>query len=99
MTRQWRARLSTAGMGRAIRSDSSAWRVLDLLPSHLVLTAELVARELQQTPKAANSALRRLVEAGVLVEHGALQPRGKGRPARLYVSRELLALTGSNPLR
>lgn len=98
LRQEWRARLA-ARPGRAVRSDSSAWRILDLLPRHLALTTGLVAAELQQTPKAANSALRQLVQAGILIEHGAQESAGRGRPSRLYVSGDLLALTGSNPLR
>lgn len=92
---QWAGRLA----GCRIRSDSSAWRVLDLLPAHLVLTAQVVAREIGVPVKTAHVALRQLADAGVLTVHGVTQPSGRGRPARLYVSAELLGLVGSNPLR
>ncbi|MFN0028883.1 MAG: hypothetical protein ACKV2O_17110 [Acidimicrobiales bacterium] len=49
--------------------------------------------------KSATAALNDLVAAGVLVEHGTVQPNGRGRPSRLYTSAELLGLTASNPLR
>jgi hypothetical protein len=84
---------------RRLRSNAAAWRVLDLLPRHLVLTGPTVASELAIPLKSANAALRDLVDAGVLVEHGTVQPSGRGRPSRLYTSAELLGLTGSNPLR
>jgi len=73
--------------------------VLDLLPRHPVLTGPIVARELDVPLKSVTAALVELVSAGVLVEHGNVQPSGRGRPSRLYTSVELLRLTGSNPLR
>ena len=82
-----------------MRSDAAAWRVLDLLPPHLVLTGPIVASALDIPLKSANAALGELVGAGVLVEHGTVRGSGRGRPSRLYTSAELLGLTGSNPLR
>jgi predicted ArsR family transcriptional regulator len=64
-----------------------------------VLTGPVVASELAIPLKSANAALRDLVAAGVLVEHGTVQPTGRGRPSRLYTSPELLGLGGSSPLR
>ncbi len=96
----WEVRLVAPRAGtRRLRSNAAAWRVLDLLPRHLVLTGPLVAKELGIPLKSANAALRDLVVAGVLAEHGTVQPSGRGRPSRLYTSAELLGLTGSNPLR
>jgi Fic family protein len=100
LQREWRERLAGPRVeARRVRSDAAAWRVLDLLPRHLVLTGPLVASELAIPLKSANAALAELVGAGVLVEHGTVQPSGRGRPSRLYTSTELLGLTGSNPLR
>ena len=73
--------------------------MLALVPRHLVLTGPVVAAELGIPLKSASAALRDLVDAGVVVEHGTVPPAGRGRPSRLYVSEELLGLTGSNPLR
>jgi len=96
----WRERLAAPRPGaRRLRSNAAAWRALDLLPRNLVLTGPIVAAELAIPLKSANAALRDLVDAGVLVEHGTVQPTGRGRPSRLYTSPELLGLTGSNPLR
>lgn len=89
----WRAALT------GTRSDAIAWQVLELLPRRLVLTSPVVVAELGVTPKAAVAALDLLSELGVLQEHGTVTPTGPGRPAGLYVSVELLALAGSNPLR
>jgi Fic family protein len=100
LQREWRERLGgPRAASRRVRSDAAAWRVLDLLPRHLVLTGPIVASELAIPLKSANAALGELVGAGVLVEHGTVQGRGRGRPSRLYTSAELLGLTGSNPLR
>lgn len=97
---EWRDRLAgPRPAARRLRSNAAAWRVLDLLPRHLVLTGPIVASELAIPLKSANAALRDLVGASVLVEHGTVQPSGRGRPSRLYTSAELLGLTGSNPLR
>ena len=100
LQREWRARLAAPRRGgRRVRSDAAAWRALELLPRHLVLTGPMVARELGIPLKSASAALRDLVDAGVLAEHGTISPTGQGRPSRLYVSVELLGLTGSSPLR
>lgn len=96
----WLDRLAAPREGtRRLRSNAAAWRVLELLPRHLVLTGTVVATELAIPLKSAGAALRVLVDADVLVEHGTVQPTGPGRPSRLYTSPELLGLTGSNPLR
>jgi Fic family protein len=94
---RWRARLAERA-GRALRSDAAAWRVLDLLPRHLVLTSDVVASELGVTNKAANAALRQVADSAVLLEYGTVS-KGRGQPAKLYVSRELLGLAGASPLR
>ncbi len=100
LRRAWEQRLAAPRPGvRRLRSNAAAWRALDLLPRRLVLTGSIVAAELAIPSKSANAALRDLVGADVLVEHGTVHPKGRGRPSRLYVSPELLGLTGSNPLR
>jgi Fic family protein len=99
LRRTWADRLGARRDGmRRLRSNAAAWRVLDLLPQHLVLTAPAVASDLAIPMKSATAALGDLVRAGILAEHGTVQS-GRGRPSRLYVSPELLGLTGSNPLR
>jgi len=100
LQRAWRERLGAPREGvKRLRKNAAAWRVLELLPRHLALTGTVVASELVIPLKSANAALRDLVDAGVLVEHGTVQPTGRGRPSRLYTSPELLGLTGSSPLR
>jgi Fic family protein len=100
LQREWRQRLSAPRSGsKRVRSDAAAWRALDLLPRHLVLTGPIVAKEIGVPLKSAAAALRDLVDAGIVVEHGTVLGSGRGRPSRLYTSAELLGLTGSNPLR
>ncbi len=96
----WEEQLAAPRQGaRRLRSNAAAWRALELLPRHLVLTAPVVAAELGIPLKSASAALHDLVAAGVLVEHGTVPPVGPGRPRRLFTSPELLGLAGSSPLR
>jgi predicted ArsR family transcriptional regulator len=90
----WRERLRAVGL----RSDATAWDVLELLPRHLVLTAAEVVDALGVTPKGARAALSALADADVLTAYGTVSPSGHGRPAALYVSVELLGLAGATPL-
>ena len=100
LRREWRERLRTPQEGaRRLRSNAAAWRAVELVPRHLVLTAPLVADELAVPLKTATAALRDLVAADVLTEYGTVPGSGRGRPPVLYVSTELLGLIGSNPLR
>jgi len=94
---RWRQRL--ASPDTPLRSDATAWVAVDLLPRHLVLTSPIVAAELGISNKVAIDALEDLVSAGVLLDYGRVAPLRRGQPPRLFVSRELLALAGSSPLR
>ncbi|HEX3333584.1 MAG TPA: Fic family protein, partial [Acidimicrobiales bacterium] len=87
------------GDSRAVRSDAAVFDALGLMPRHLVFTTPILERELGISRKSAGATLRRLVEAGILTEYGTVPPAGAGQPAALYVSRDLLGLAGSNPLR
>ena len=95
---QWSKELRPGG-ARSLRSDAAVFDVLDLMPRHLVFTTPILERELGISRKSAGATLRRLVEAGILTEYGTVPPAGAGHPAVLYVSRDLLGLAGSNPLR
>ncbi|MGH9134540.1 MAG: hypothetical protein ACRDZZ_11420 [Ilumatobacteraceae bacterium] len=99
LQRTWREQLAAPRAGsKRLRRNASAWRVVELLPRHVVLTGPTVASELTIPLKSAHAALRDLADAGVLVEHGTLHSSRRGRPRRLYTSPELLGLTGSNPV-
>jgi Fic family protein len=95
----WRARLAELRNVRALRADSAAWRALELLPRHLVLSAPVVADALGLSRKGAGGALRALTGAGILTPYTNPAGAGRGRPPHLYVSEELLGLAGSSPLR
>ena len=64
-----------------------------------MLTAGIVAASLGITSKAAASALVTLADAGILTLGGQLPAAGRGRPAPVWVSEELLALAGASPWR
>lgn len=91
----WQERLR----GTGLRADAAAWQVLQLLPRRLALTSSDVVAALGTTPKGARAALSALVDAGVLTRYGTVSQSGRGRPADLYVSVELLGLAGATPLR
>jgi Fic family protein len=94
---EWRDRLDVNR--RKPRSDAAIYAALELLPRHLVLTSQILANELGISRKAALATLHRLVEAEILDEWGTLSLETSGQPALLFVSRDLLGLAGSSPLR
>ncbi len=51
------------------RSDSTAWKILDLLPAHPVVDAETVAQKTGIHPNNVRRAMAPLVDAGVVVGH------------------------------
>jgi len=94
---QWLDRLTATE--RKPRSDAAVFAALDLLPRHLVLTSQLLADELSISRKASWATLHRLVQVGILTEQGTVSRQTSGQPASLFVSRDLLGLAGSSPLR
>jgi Fic family protein len=94
---EWRNRL--AATERKPRSDAAMYGTLDLLPRHLVLTSRILADELEISRKASLATLHRLVNVGILAEQGTISRETSGQPASLFVSRDLLGLAGSSPLR
>jgi Fic family protein len=95
--RDWIDRLSAGE--RKPRSDSAIYKVMEMLPRHLVLTTPILVKELGISFRAAGSALRFLADARILTAYGRVEPTTSGQPPALYISRELLGLAGSNPLR
>jgi hypothetical protein len=63
------------------------------------LTSRILADELEISRKASLATLHRLVQVGILTEYGTVSQEGPGQPASLFVSRDLLGLAGSSPLR
>jgi Fic family protein len=98
LRRRWVELLERSG-ARKVRSDAAIFDVVDLMPRHLVFTTPILERELGISRRVAGASLRRLAEVNVLTEYGTVAPTGVGQPAALYVSRDLLGLAGSNPLR
>ncbi|HZU80345.1 MAG TPA: hypothetical protein VE991_10560, partial [Acidimicrobiales bacterium] len=94
----WRHTLESTG-DRTIRSDAAVFAALELMPRHVVLTSNTLVSELGLSRKAALATLRRLTDLGILTAYGTARTGTSGQPASLYVSRELLGLAGSRPLR
>ncbi len=92
----WDEKLSAHRKIRGLRSDAGAWRVLQLLPRHLVLSPPIVANALSLSRPAAGAALRTLADAGVLAPYRPAATSRRGKPPALYVSEELLGLAGSS---
>ena len=97
LKQKWRERLGSTE--HKPRSDAAVFAALDLLPRHLVLTAGTLAKELGISRKAALATLHRLSRTGILTEQGTVKRETAGQPALLFVSRDLLGLAGSTPLR
>lgn len=90
---RWRARLLEPGKGRSLRNDATAWRVLQLVPALIVLTADSVAAQTGVSARTALTSLDKLAEAGILEDH--VRSAGRGRPQRFFVSPEVLRLIES----
>jgi len=94
---RWRGQLG--GGDRKLRSDAAVFAALDLLPRHLVLTSSILADEIGISRKASLATLHRLVQVGILTQQGTISRKTAGQRAALFVSRDLLGLAGSSPLR
>jgi hypothetical protein len=94
---RWREQLANGA--RKPRSDAAVTAALELLPRHLVLTSQTLIDGLGISRKASLATLDRLAGAGILTEYGTVRRETAGQPSALYVSRDLLGLAGSNPLR
>ncbi|WP_151953133.1 Fic family protein [Brevibacterium sp. Marseille-P9724] len=74
---------------RIPRSDSSVWKILDVLPKLPALTVDVAARLTGTSSTSAQNALEHLVAAGVL------ERRSIGKGKRGFVSNDLLDLLNS----
>jgi DNA-binding IclR family transcriptional regulator len=63
------------------------------------LTSQILSEQLEISRKTALATLHRLVRLGILTEQGTVSRLRAGKPASLFVSRDLLGLAGSTPLR
>jgi Fic family protein len=85
---EWRARAS------GVRADSAVHRAINLLAQHPMLSADVVARDLGVSERAARDALAHLARLGI-VEDYAKPPTGVGRPRRYWMAGELITLLNS----
>jgi Fic family protein len=76
-----------------LRADSTARRLIDVLPAHPVLSAQSVGLLLGVSEQAGRAALEDLTIRGVMDEMLDL-PHGRGRPRRWWEAHGLLALSG-----
>jgi len=82
------------GLLTGVRADAAAWRVLDLIPQHLVVTAPMVADLLGVSAPTARAAVEALAARGILepLELRAVRP---GRPAQWWMAGELVSAVGN----
>lgn len=80
---EWRERLRAH---RNPRSDAAAWRIIDELPAHPIMTAAAAVSATDRDKSAVSRALQELCSAGVL------QPASEGKRNQLFEAPELLAL-------
>ena len=59
---EWRRALTPAG----VRSDAAAWRLIDVLPGHPIISQPVAAEATGRTRPAIQQAIDQLVEVGVL---------------------------------
>ncbi len=76
-----------------LRADSTARRLVALLPAHPVLSSSIVAELLGVSEQAGRFALDQLTKREVLEELGT-RSRGVGRPSRWYAAQQLFDLLG-----
>jgi Fic family protein len=74
-----------------VRADAAAHQVVSLLPQYPVLTATVLVTTLGVTDRAARTALTTLGARGIVVPLPR-PARGRGRPTRWWIARDLLAL-------
>ncbi|MGI8421014.1 MAG: Fic family protein [Gaiellaceae bacterium] len=79
---QWRERVRPS----VRRADAAVWLLIDELPAHPIISAQIAAAVTRRTKPAANQALGQLVDAGVL------RSLSEGKRNRLWEADGLLAL-------
>lgn len=80
---RWRSRLRAQGSPRA---DAAAWRVIDVLPAHPVISLPVAVTAVDRSKAVVNQALAELEDAGVLIQLGG------GRRNRSWEAAGLLDL-------
>lgn len=74
-----------------VRADAAARRLVDIVPSHPVVTAAMAAELLGVSRPAARGAIEALAERGIL-EPLDIRPTRPGRPAQWWMAAELVSL-------
>ena len=80
LQQQWHA----AARAQRIRPASAAFRLLELLPSHPVVTAESARELLETAERTARHAISRLADAGIIVQRSA------GRRNRVFECADMM---------
>lgn len=79
----WRAQLSECG---SIRQDAAAWKLIEILPGHPVITVPVGVAKVDRTKPAVNGGISQLVNAGVL------RPLSENKRNRAWEANGLLDL-------
>lgn len=79
----WRERLGAHG----VRSDAAAWRIIDVLPGHPVISVPVAVEATGRARAAVQQAVEQLVQAGVV------EPLSSGKRNRQWEAIGLLALS------
>jgi hypothetical protein len=79
----WRQRLEALHL----RSDAAAWRIVDVLPAHPIISVPVATAAINRSRPATAQAIEQLDQMGVL------QPLGAGRRNRQWEAAGLLGLT------
>jgi Fic family protein len=80
----WRTTLRESG--RVSRADAVAWRIIDLMPAHPIISAAVVVAAIDRARSRVYEGITQLVEAGVLV------PLTDGKRNRWWEAAGLLEL-------
>jgi Fic family protein len=84
----WRRRVSD------LRADATGRRLVELLPRHPVISAEVVSKELNVSLTAARTALEALGRRGIVSDYSRASA-GPGRPVRMWTADELVSLVSA----
>lgn len=87
---EWRQRaLSTTEAGRAVRADATFWHVLEMLPEHPIISAQLIHERFGITSESARQMLHRFESLGILTDV-EIRTGKKGRPVQWWAAKELI---------
>ena len=87
---EWRQRaLATTESGRAVRADATFWQVLEMLPEHPIISAQLVHERFGITSESARQLLHRFQSLGILTDI-EFRTGKKGRPMQWWAAKELI---------